>query len=135
MPIRYRAGYKYQLSETACFQTSVRVTRRITTKFLELLPGGLLIIKEAYAWDGPSGPAMDTSAAMYGSVAHDALYQLMRERLLSQDWRDEADRDYKRFCIEAGMWKIRAAAHFDVLRTFGAPSADPKNERQILTAP
>ncbi len=39
---------------------------------------GVLTIRSGYAWDGPGGPAMDTPAAMYGSLSHDALYHHSR---------------------------------------------------------
>jgi hypothetical protein len=34
---------------------------------------------KGYAWNGPSGPTLDTRNFMRGSLVHDALYQLMRE--------------------------------------------------------
>ena len=70
-------------------RTASRVNnRRLNTK-------GHLIIKRSYAWDGPSGPTIDTKNFMRGSLVHDALYQLMRhEHLSSDEWRAVADLEH-----------------------------------------
>ena len=133
--IAYRDGFQYQLVEDAEFQTSLRPKKWIRTKFVNLSPAGLLLLKEGFAWDGPSGPAMDTPASMYGSAPHDGTYRLMRFRLIARDQQKLADDDYKRFCLEAGMWEFRAWMHFNALRSFGGASTDPASERPILYAP
>ena len=74
--IKYRSGYKYQLVEEYQVRVSLIPENDIKTDFIELSTEGMLIIKKGYAWDGPSGPTIDTPNFMRGSLVHDALYQL-----------------------------------------------------------
>ena len=96
MQITYSQGYKYQLEKD--FITEVDLFgESITSPFLELRPDGYLLIRKGYAWDGPSGPAIDTKSFMRGALVHDALYQMMREYGLNRDYRPTADKIMKQF--------------------------------------
>ena len=82
-----------------------------------------LKIKNAYAWDGPSGPAIDTKSFMRGSLVHDALYQLMREKHLDRKlWRPYVDKLLRKICLEDGMSKFRAWYVYHGVRLFAASS-------------
>ncbi len=70
--------YKYQLMADYILQIDIKPIQNIELKFLSLSSEGALPIKKFYAWDGPSGPTIDTRDFMRGSLVHDALYQLMR---------------------------------------------------------
>lgn len=133
--IFYRAGYKYQLS--ADYRTLVPINPQasIKTDWIELSPGGGLLVHMGYAWDGPSGPTIDTASAMRGSLIHDALYQMIRLGHLGAACRAVADQVYEDACREDGMLAVRAWAHFKALRLFGGSSAEPSAERPMLTAP
>ncbi len=72
--IRYRSDYKYQLAEGYQVQTLLRPKAAIKTDFIDLDITGVLLVKAAYAWDGPSGPVKDTPENMRASLVHDALY-------------------------------------------------------------
>ena len=133
--IRYRAGYRYQLAAPYECLLMLAPVYEIVTEWARFLPSGHLVISTGYAWDGPSGLALDTKSAMRGSLVHDALYQLIRLRLLPEQTRETVDHIYERFCIEDGMWKLRAWGHFTALRAFGWAAADPESERPVLTAP
>lgn len=147
--IVYREGYKYQLAETYRVATFIEVGTAIKTDYIRLAPNGVLTVKEGYAWDGPSGPTKVLAAAMpewlkkkflksfmCGSLVHDALYQLMRERLLDHDtYRKRADRTLQRICLEDGMSKLRAWWVYQGVRLGGGPAADPNNENPVLRAP
>ena len=92
--IRYRSGYKYQLVEGYTVKVRVIPGENIHTEFIDLSTAGELVIKQAYAWDGPSGPSIDSKNFMRGSLVHDALYQVMRQepnKLSAERWRKEAD--------------------------------------------
>lgn len=52
-------GYKYQLMEQYSFDVAIK-EYEIDTPYLSLGNDGILIIKKGYAWDGPSGPTIDT---------------------------------------------------------------------------
>lgn len=132
--MKYKAGYKYQLAET--FKMSIPIEgKTIKQGFIALTVTGILTLKQGYAWDGPSGPAIDTKNFMRGSLVHDALYQLMRKKRLDPKiYRDIADRLLQQMCVNDGMWKVRAWWVYKTVSMFAASAADPSNERPILTA-
>ena len=83
-------------------------------------------VAAGYCWDGPSGPTIDTDNFLKPSLAHDALYQLMREgRLDPTKYRVRADNLLKDLCLAAGMSKIRAWYVYNAVRAFGAKNALP----------
>lgn len=67
-----------------------------------------LVISAGYAWDGPSGPTIDTKSFMRGSLIHDALYQLLRHGVLPENHRKMADDELWRICRADGMNRFRA---------------------------
>jgi len=134
--IEYRSGYKYQLAKDYRVKVSVVPVQDIDTDYIGLSASGILFIKKGYAWDGPSGPTVDTKNFMRGSLVHDALYQLMRTRHLSKTrWRAVADLELKRMCLEDGMSRLRAAWVHRGVRLGGGPAADPTAAKEIHTAP
>lgn len=134
--VRYRSGYKYQLRAEHVDSVSIRPDAAIDTGFVKLSEDGTLTLSNGYAWDGPSGPTIDTKSFMRGSLVHDALYQLMRlEELDKGTWREEADRELRRMCREDGMSWIRAWWVYQAVRRFGDPSASPENRRPVERAP
>lgn len=132
--IRFRDGYMYQLAELYTVQTRIKLHEPIIHGFLVLNKNGVLMISPGYAWDGPSGPSIPTKSFMRGSLVHDALYQLMREKLLDVGWRELADMELRRICQEDGMSWIRAWWVFQAVRKFGESSATWQ-EPKIITAP
>ena len=73
---------------------------------------------------------------MRGSLVHDALYQLMRGKMLDHDLhRKTADRILWRICREDGMSAIRAWWVYQGVRLGGGPAADPDGAKPILYAP
>lgn len=132
--IKYQAGYKYQLSETYTIQVDVR-GRRVQSSFIWLTPQGQLEIRKGYAWDGPSGPTIDTSNFMRGSLVHDALYQLTREGHLPRSMRIYADELLRKLCREDGMSAFRAWIVYRAVRRFARRAALPSNRRPVKEAP
>lgn len=133
--ILYRDGYKYQLVADYTVQTEVRPDGDIYTKFIDLQKDGTLTIRSGYAWDGASGPTLDTKDTMRGSLVHDALYQLIREKFLSDNFRKAADKELFRVLREDGMWFVRARVWFRALRLAGASAADPRSVKLPCVAP
>ena len=134
--IYYRAGYKYQLVEDyTVVLPELAPALPIKAGFLAFDIEGVLTIRRGYAWDGPSGPAIDTPNFMRGSLVHDALYQLIRERHLGALARAPADHALRRLCREDGMSAARAWWVFQGVRFGAGPSADPANDKPVLTAP
>jgi len=145
--MKYSDGYKYQLKEGKAFPTLIKPTRRLVTEFIILELSGLLIIKSGYAWDGPSGPTIDTPYFIVGSVAHDALYQLMRMDLLDHKrWR-EADYILRRIILSLldasrgsdsyarklsrAVWKIRMPIAMAGLKLAKGRAALPSHRKKI----
>ena len=94
----------------------------LTIDFIELdLFNGVLSIRNTYAWDGSSGPAIDTANSMRGSCVHDALYALLRaKRLLPRGrCRKAADRAYRRILVEDEMGEWRARRQYWGVRIGG----------------
>jgi len=122
--IFYRKGYKYQLIEDVSFRTDVYPPHDITTQFITLLANGFLTIRMGYAWDGPSGPTIDTRNFMRGSLAHDALYQLMNKPIerLTWNWKRAADYELYKICRQDGMCRRRANYVFKAVRKHGGKS-------------
>jgi hypothetical protein len=131
--------YKYQLM--APFSSSIpelaegtrpgkAVMASVTSNdgWIRLQNFDLIIIKQGYCWDGPSGPTIDTKNFMRGSLVHDALYQLMREEKLARSYQKGADDALRRMCIEDGMWRIRAWWVWKGVRDFGYKSTYPRKD-------
>lgn len=130
--IRYLDGYKYQLVEDYLVTISICPTQAIKEKFIELDTAGILRVKAGYAWDGPSGPTIDTKDFMRGSLVHDALYQLMRDGLLDErTYKDVADNILRSICIEDGMSHIRAWWVYEGVKHFGTSAATEERIPQI----
>lgn len=134
--ISYRNGYKYQIATDYTVTIPITPENDIQTDFIALNTAGELVIKKGYAWDGPSGPTIDTPNFMRGSLVHDALYQLMREQHLNNhNYRDAADRLLRKLCREDGMNPIRAWFVYKGVSLFGDPAADPANRKRPEKAP
>lgn len=132
--IQYRDGYKYQLVETYTCRVSI-VGQNARSEFIDLEPDGKLTICHGYAWDGPSGPTVDTKNFMRGSLVHDALYQLLREGLIPQELRQAADMILRDICREDGMSAPRAWWVYNGVRLGGGPAAAIGSSRPVKTAP
>lgn len=127
-----RRHYKYTLFADYLHQTDLRITQPVgIPPVITLEVNGLLTIRKGYAWDGPSGPTIDTPNFMRGSLVHDVLYQLMREELIGQEHREYADTLLREICLEDGMSPIRAWLVYQGVRLGGASSAAP----DLLRAP
>lgn len=141
MKIAYRdlQKYKYSLLDPYKHQTNLKPDEAVATRmgWVRLNRDGLLTLKKGYAWDGPSGPTIDSKDFMRGSLVHDALYQLMREKLLKQRLRKKADEILWMICLADGMAKARANYVYHAVRAFGASSARPpkKPKKVRITAP
>lgn len=135
--IRYTAGYKFQLEDEYEHDTGMRPATQGGNRFVRIDAFGILTIAPGYAWDGASGPAIDTPSFMRGSLVHDALYQLMRLGVLSKDRdRRRADEILHEIVREDGMPVVRAWWVYLGVRTLGGLYLrSPGNGNTIITAP
>ena len=132
--IAFKKGYKYQLFSDTAIITNIKPKATVNTRFITLYKNGVLKIKADYAWDGATS-AIDTNSFMRGSLAHDALYQLMRGGKLPRNNRNKADRLLQKICIEDGMFKIRAYWVYKAVNLFGAKNTLASKKRPLLFSP
>jgi hypothetical protein len=132
--IYYKSGFKYQLARCYSILTTI-IGYDIKSPYIELTPKGVLTINKGYAWDGASGPTIDTKSSMRGSLVHDAFYQLEREELISQKERKKIDVELHDICVEDGMWGFRADIWLWAVRKFGIFAASPENDHPPTEAP
>lgn len=134
--MKYKSGYKYILAENFSVQTKITHNADIVLDGrVTLRTNGLLSIRKGYAWDGASGPVIDTKTIMRGSLIHDALYQLMREGHLGQQWFYAVNNELHAACIEDGMHWLRAWYVLRGVNLFGEQYATPTLASNIHEAP
>lgn len=139
--IRYRNVrlYKYELLESYVIQTDLRGFHGHAIQHekprIRIARNGSLAIFDGYLWDGPSGIARDTLSFMRASLVHDALYHLLRERVLPKKKRKYADRLMRSICLQDGMNIARAAMVYLAVRIGGRRSADHDKPQTVRTAP
>jgi hypothetical protein len=112
---------KYTVAETDyVFETPVRPAHAIETTYILLDTSGRLTARVGYAWDGPSNPGPDVPRFMRASLAHDALYQLMRMGRLpnSRRHRLHADRHFLSVLREDGAFPPLRWAAYHAVRLF-----------------
>lgn len=131
--MKYTKGYKYVLAENFMKIINIKPKNNIETLFIDLDTDGKLSIKKGYAWDGPSGPTIDTNTFMRAALVHDSLYQLIRVGFIPLECRELADKELRIICKEDGMNSFRAWYVYKGVRSFGESSAE--NKRKIYTAP
>ncbi len=139
MYYKKRKKPKYNLHDDVSYKTGITIDRAMVDrakklaklKILNIDEDGNLTIHKGYSWDGPSGPTIDTKNFMRGSLIHDALYQLMREEVIPQNMRKQADEILRDICRQDGMSNIRAWWVYQGVRLFAACAAKP----DLLSAP
>ena len=130
-----KGAFKYQITRDLAIQTDIQIDEPIITPFVCLSETGLLILKRGFAFDGPSGPTIDTPSFMRGAGAHDGLYWLMRNGYLSPKWRESADKLLRQLCLEDNMMKCRAKYVYDGVRLGAGYAVDPQNKKKEHKAP
>jgi len=133
--VTYRRGYRYQLVEPYEVLLPIHPPKDMADDYLDLTTEGRLTILKGYAWDGPSGPTIDTTSSIRGSLIHDALYQLMREHKLGPEYRSVADALLYQYLVDDGMLRARALIWYQAVRWGAGPSARPSGGRPVLMAP
>lgn len=104
--VYYHKGYKYQLASNYSIATNIRGFN-VEHDFFQLSDNGILLIKYGYAWDGASGPAIDTKNFMRGSLVHDVGCQMIATGLIPSTTQILWDRLLVEICKEDGMSALR----------------------------
>ena len=125
-------GYKYQVRRGYYIHLAIHPFVPIDLPFIKMDIDGNTVILPGYAWNGASGPTIDTLNSMTGSLVHDVGYQLIRLDLIDQKYKEYLDQVLHDICTEDGMYSWRADYWRWAVLTFGAgstrPSAEPKEE-------
>lgn len=121
--------WKYQLVEDFDIDTSIQVSPPVDKTFYRLDSGGVLLIRKGYAWDGASGPAIDTLNWMRASLVHDCLYQMIRLKQISADHKDAADKLMKHILEIDGMSRFRRWYSHVGVSLFGYFASRPRGQR------
>lgn len=133
--IEYKSGYKYQLVSRYILRTPIFPRKPILTRYVSLSTTGWLHVRDGYAWDGASGPTIDTRDTMRASLVHDSLYQLMRLGLLDRSHRRDVDLLFRRILIEDHAPKFRAHLWYLAVRLFASRCASSLAEPRVKRAP
>lgn len=134
-PIKYIKGLKYQTTQVVYYDTKCYPKEDVHTKWLTLYTDGMMIIAAGYAWDGPSGPTLDTHTFMRGSLIHDALYELMRKGYLDRSFKKQADIHLRDICFEDNMFIIRIWWVYRGILNFGRGATLERNIKKVYEAP
>lgn len=129
----YKHGnYKYRLTRDTVQQTNI-FGQNIITDFIELYEDGRLLIKKGYAWDGCSGPTIDTKKNMRAGLVHDALYQLIRLGHLPASDKKKIDILFRDILKEDGFYA--SGLYYAGVSLFGGFAIKPKEEPKEESAP
>lgn len=84
----------------------------------------ILEIKKGYAWDGASGPVINTQNTLIASLVHDVLYQAMRLNLIKPNKvnRKIADKNFFEILKMNGVNSVRRTVWYLAVRLFGKKS-------------
>lgn len=140
-PIRYRKGYKYILDEDwgidlNLFKPFPILPADVVTEYVRLSKDGQIWVRHAYAWDGCSGPTIDTKTNMRPGLLHDGGYQLVRLGLIPQEYKSYFDDLLKIVGMSDGMWEFRASYYRAGVMYFSGDAAKPGYEPYpVLEAP
>jgi hypothetical protein len=93
------------------------------------IKNGYVEIKEGYMWDGAIF-CPDVLEIMRASLVHDALYQMMREGLVRQERRKNADLILKMICQEDGMNPILVKFVYWTVRIFAGYASKIKEDEE-----
>ena len=88
------------------------------------LKDGILSVKRGYAWDGASGPIINTQDTLVASLVHDVLYQAMRLNLIKSNSENKkiADKIFFEILKMHGVNAIRRKVWYLAVRLFGKKS-------------
>ena len=83
---------------------------------------GAVTLKEGYAWDGNSGPAVNTLKCLRASALHDVWCQAMQLEIYERSFRNwrRGAKEYRTVCHRDGMGLIRRWFRYCALLTYGS---------------
>lgn len=126
-----RRDYKYQLTQDETQILSFSTGVFYDHDWIKLEDNKITGVR-GYAWDGCSGPTWDDKTNMLAGLIHDMGYQLIRMGVLPEHpFKELFDAEFKRICIERGMWRPRANYYYWGVSRFGHSSATGPEPEEI----
>lgn len=112
-------NYKFKVEKTLTVKLPFTFNN-FTHPYIKLINGNLTI-NIGYAWDGASGPVIDTKNTLIASLVHDALYQAMRLNLIpnNEDTRKLADKTFYNILKDHKVFVLRRSIWYFAVRVFG----------------
>lgn len=130
--MKFRKGYKYQLAETEIVQTPL-LGYDIDIHLIRLTTDGLLTTQADFAWDGASGPTLDTDDTYTPSLVHDVFAKLIRLKLLPRSCVKTINKFLNKMLKDRGMNWFRRRYWMIGLWLTGGSFADPENVKKVYT--
>lgn len=95
---------------------------------------GVLTIKKGYAWDGASGPVINTQNTLIASLVHDVLYQAMRLNLIKSNRENKkiADKNFFEILKMFGVNSVRRKVWYLAVKLFGKKSTKKLQENDKI---
>ena len=114
--------YKFKVEENFSIELPFKIPDFVHS--YASLKDGILSVKRGYAWDGASGPIINTRDTLVASLVHDVLYQAMRLNLIksSKENRQIADKNFFEILKMNGVNSIRRKVWYFAVRLFGKKS-------------
>jgi len=125
--VAYFTGHKYILTEDYSHRLSFNTGARVVLGPIEL-DGDTLLLRTGFGWDGASGPAVDTKDVLRASAAHDALWDLMKARLLDSELKEDVDREFAAILEEDGMPSFRRWYLHQAVSNYGSVSPSDRSD-------
>lgn len=113
--------YKYMVIETFKIKFDFQI-KNFEGKYY-IFYDNMLFIKQGYVWNGTLGPTIDSHSTMVASLAHDVMYQAIREGASIK--KEEADLIFYNFMLQKSsnfISKLRAKTFFLSLKLFSYSS-------------
>lgn len=121
--LKFVSGFKYQINEDfIIFIEDYKPSKDIIDEFFEFYTDGTLLIKRGFAWDGPSGPTIDTKDSHIAAIVHDVFYRCIRKGYLPLSVKPIADKIFYKLLRKNGMFILRAYRWYLGVKLFGKKS-------------
>jgi len=125
--VAYFTGHKYILTEDYSHRLSFNTGARVASGLIEL-EGDILFLRTGFGRDGTYGPAVDTKDVRRASAVHDAVWDLMKARLLDSELKEDVDREFATILEADGMPSFRRWYLHKAVSNYGSVSPSDRSD-------
>jgi len=126
--IAYTNSDKYVLADDYFDVAPFAPPDTINTSYGTLYPDGQYKVSKGFLFSANS-PAINTDDSKRAAMVHDFFYSIMKDGLLSRDYRDDVDRYFYDMLIIDGMVSFRAWYWYKAVRVGGDAALDSPRPR------